>query len=119
MRYKLILVVVAVVTILATTSISRGDLTGYVTTGTEVVWTNFDTGEQTSLGPSGIDNIMAMDISPVDGSLYATDDYGQLWNVDTISGVGTLIGDVARCTDALSFAPDGTLYGTLEFNRLR
>ena len=62
---------------------------------------------------------MAMDISPVDGSLYATDDYGQLWKADTTSGAGTLIGDVARCTDALSFAPDGTLYGTLEFNRLR
>ena len=118
MRKQTILLMVMAV-IFATASISRGDFTGYITTGTEVVWTNFETGEQTSLGPSGIDNIMAMDISPVDGSLYATDDYGQLWKVDTISGAGSLIGNVARCTDALSFAPDGTLYGTLEFNRLR
>ena len=77
MNSKSVLIVMA--NILALTGIPSVAMTGYVTTGTEVVWTNFDTGQQTSLGPSGIDNIMAMDVSPVDGSLYATDDYGQLW----------------------------------------
>ena len=71
LRIKTVFIVMLAV--LAATGSSSAALTGYITTGTEVVWTNFDTGEQTSLGPSGIDNIMAMDISPVDGSLYATE----------------------------------------------
>ncbi|MFC1676178.1 PEP-CTERM sorting domain-containing protein [Planctomycetota bacterium] len=109
MKKQFIIMMVAA-TILVATGISKGALMGYVTTGTEVVWTNFDTGAQTSLGPSGIDDIRGLDTSPIDGTLYASDDNGGLWTVNTSTGIGSFIGNMGRRIESLSFAPDGTLY---------
>jgi hypothetical protein len=108
----------AMVVVLLATGISRADLVGYVATWSEVYLTDFS-GTNTSLGQSGIVDIRAIDISPIDGILYAADDSGQLWTVDTATGVGSLIGNMGRRIDSMSFAPDGTLYAIHNGTSLR
>lgn len=98
------------VAILAVAEPSTANLTGFVSSSTQVFRVDFDTAQATSLGPSGIDDIRGLDTSPLDRTLYASDDYGNLWTVDTMSGVGTLIGNMGRRIESLAFAADGTLY---------
>jgi len=104
-----ILTIWAILSVLLSANISQGVLIGYVSTQTQAVWTDFETGQQTPLGPSGIYDIRAMDVSP-DGTLYVSDDEGYLWTIDKTTGAGHFIGDMGRRIDSISFAPDGTLY---------
>ncbi len=97
---------------------AQADITGYVGHYQEVYLTDF-TSTTTLLGLSGIADIRALDTEPASGILYAADDDGQLWTVDTGTGVGTLIGNMGRRIDSISFAPDGTLYALYEEALLR
>lgn len=103
----------AVVVVLVATGVSKADLMGYIATETVVYSTNFDTGEQTALGPSGAPHIVAVDISPVDGSLYGMGDCGdELYQFNTSTGISTFKGEIdGSAIPNLSFGPDGTLYG--------
>lgn len=108
------MIIWAVVMVLLVAGASRADLTGYVACYNDselVYFTNFDTGEQTALGRSGIiEEIRAMDLSPIDGRLFASGN-NYLWTIDTTSGVGRRIGTAGSRIDNLAFAPDSTLYG--------
>jgi len=104
-----------VVVVLMVAGTSRADLTGYVVRygGSDLVYsTNFDTGQQTLLGHTGIWNeIIALEFSPIDGRLFATTS-DSLWTIDTTTGAGSAIARVGTSRiDNLAFAPDGTLYG--------
>ena len=94
----------------------RADLLGYVATNTSnsvVYLTNFDTGEQTPLGPSGVTEIRALEYAG--GVLYAGAGTGGtkvLWQVDTTTGLGTVIGNTAQLIHNLAATPDGRLYGS-------
>lgn len=113
------MIIWAMIVVLVAAGNSRATLTGYVVRyleNDEVYFTNFDTGEQTLLGQTNIPPlsnpmIRALDISPIDGRLFAIG-YDDLWTINTISGVGSRIGNVGTTSiENLSFAPDGTLYG--------
>jgi hypothetical protein len=129
----------AIVAVWMSSGIANAALTGYTADWSDnavIYSTNFDTGEQTALGPSGIWNVRGLALSPVDGSLYAAGSAG-LYKVDTTSGIGSYIGpfvepppwpdpgpgpipwpapwpypDYVVVSD-LTFAPDGTLYGSI------
>jgi len=114
-----------IVVVLVATGVSKADLVGYTATNTSnsvVYLTNFDTGEQTPLGPSGISHLSAFDISPVDGYIYGIDiDFSasepDFYRISTDNGVGTLIKSNALdptiwgAKRNLAFSSDGILYG--------
>ena len=115
---------VIIVILFAVTGVLKADLTGYTASSTSnsvVYLTNFDTGEQTTLGlPSGIDRIKALEVSPVDGELYAIGGGNkvsgyfsrELYRIDRATGVGQFVGTMnSKYFQDLSFAPTGQLYG--------
>ena len=124
MRNRSVTIWVMVV-VLVSTGVSKADLVGYMATYTDnsvVYFTNFDTGEQTPLGPSGISQLSAFDISPVDGYIYGIDiDFSasqpDFYRIATDNGVGTLIKidilqpNIWGAQRNLTFSSDGTLYG--------
>jgi len=108
-----------VVAVLLPTSLSRAALMGYVasqTSNSVVYLTNFDTGEQIPLGPSGIWEITGIETSPINGCIVVVDNNRfDLWNIDATSGLGSRISEQGYESNGydvnLSFAIDGTLYG--------
>ena len=120
------LVAICVMVVLIATGVSKADLMGYTATRTSnsiVYLTNFDTGEQTSLGPSGIKYIAALGVSPVSGSLYAigdlgsisgpapNDEGGKLYKIDTATGIGHQIRLVgSHHIETMAFSAEGLLY---------
>jgi hypothetical protein len=114
----------AMVVVLVVAGASRADLAGYVVRygGSDLVYsTNFDTGEQTLLGHTGMwedVDVKALELSPIDGRLFATaGDYlgDYLWTIDTTTGAAGAIARVGlNNIGNLAFAPDGTLYGITE-----
>ncbi len=115
-----IVVFSAIVAILTTANISHANTMGYVatfTTNSVIYLTDIDLGDQTPCGgPSGIGYISSLDVSPIDGSLYALDIGGNFYTVNTSTGIGTLIKDVifSSAENSLAFAADGTLYAAGE-----
>lgn len=104
-------ILIMVVILIATeSSKANSDLSGYVSAWSDIYKTNFLTGQQIPLGVTGISDIRAIDISPIDDLLYVADDGGQLWKVNPDSGGATYIGNMGRRIESLSFAEDGTLY---------
>ncbi|HDY87049.1 MAG TPA: DUF4394 domain-containing protein, partial [bacterium] len=111
------------VVVLVANSLSKADLIGYTAneTGNSIVYlTDFDTGEQTVIGmPSGIDTITALEVSPVNGRLYAINLHENLYEINISTGVGTLLGNLNALGSglhSLMFAPNGTLYGLSNWN---
>jgi hypothetical protein len=105
-----IVMLAGVCLVLSVVGHAEAGLTGYVSDTIHIYSVDLDSGAANSLGPSGIDRIGALDISPLDGLLYASDDSGNLWTVDRTSGAGTIVGNMGRRVESMSFAPDGTLY---------
>jgi hypothetical protein len=78
---------------LNTFTVNAADLLGYIatTTNNSVVYrTNFTTGTQTPLGPSG-QAIRAIAENPADGSLYAHSGPGNLYRINTTNGAASFV----------------------------
>jgi hypothetical protein len=84
---------------------------------TLLVRDNITRGESVPIGPMGIGYVRELALSPLDGSLYAIDDAMGLYRVNTTTGVASLlrtpsIPDFPAYGTSITFAPDGTLYGS-------
>ena len=69
------------------------------------------TADQTGIGVTGAASIRTLDISPVDGNLYALSFY-DLYRVDTDTALATKLADsiIPYGAKSMAFASDGTLY---------
>lgn len=105
-RFFLLFIIVA----LSSPNVTSATLLGYLGTGYGTVYhTNFDTGEQSEVKHSAQGQMVALDISPIDGMIY-TSGGGKLYRIDPISGQDESIGNLSN-VESLSFDYDGTLYG--------
>jgi hypothetical protein len=73
------------------------------------------------LGSTGISNASGIAFHPITGDIYIHQnqlplDNGKLYRVDPVTFNSTLLGETHMSVDDLAFAPDGTLYGWMEFH---
>jgi len=102
------------VVVLVATGVSKADLTAYIATwsSSSVVYTtDLVTGAQTPIGgPSGVSSVRALEVSPIDGTIFATTG-PKFWSISRITGAGTLIGNMQAYIINMAFSSDGSLYG--------
>ncbi len=116
--------------LLLPTSVSQGALMGYVGKGTDIYFTDFETGQQTQITlsnlPSIVSSFEAFAISPTDHTLYAVGHWRYCLNVmgrQLCCAIYKIesTGQVSKVFQPwaygnygipnLAFAPDGALYG--------
>ncbi len=131
------LITICVIVVLLMVGSSKADLRGYTVTldsdeSPIVCKTNFTTGSQVPLGPSGMPSgpsnwFYSLALSPSDGYLYASTSNDGLWQINPTTGAGTklnLISGTGKVINPqgrilpqlgsqsrLAFSPTGTLYG--------
>lgn len=120
MNFRVICVCIAVSSLGLVGRADALDVIGYHASWSEnslLVRDNITTGESVPIGPMGIGYVRELALSPLDGSLYAIDDAMDFYRVNTTTGVANLlraesIPDFPASGISITFAPNGTLYGS-------
>lgn len=120
MKCRFLQVCVVVSTLIFAGRTDAADVIGYHASWSEnslLMRDNITTGTSEPVGPMGFGYPRELALSPLDASLYAIDDRMNLHRVNTTTGVASLvraesISDFPAYGISITFAPDGTLYGS-------
>ena len=91
---------------------SNGDLYGATYSG-DLYLINYETGDLTFIGQTGISTLSSLAINPLDNQLWGTPLKDDIYKIDKTNAQTTLVGNTGfTLTPAIAFDSEGKLYGS-------